>query len=403
MKTKIWDVIVVGAGPGGSVAASQLALAGAQVLLLDKAKFPRDKTCGDALSPNGIKILTAMGLVESLQGFAYRLDAVRIVAPDGGQMLGPIPPQSGLVNYIKIAPRLRLDNMLLQHALQAGASYKGGLRVRDLCVEQNYVLVSAEKRGQVFQFKGQTVVIAVGVSTSLLRRAGFITQLPRFAFAARAYFSGLASLEKLVDFRFDGVPLPGYGWIFPTSATTANVGAGLVGNGFQYPSSPKIAFKEFLAHKPISDLLAGGQIEGKIKCFPMRMDFSTARTYAQRILVVGESAGLVNPFSGEGIDYAMESGQMAAQVLTEKLSSGDFSASSLCDYDRKLRARFQKIFVWSLRIRAVYMNRWMLNPLVRAGASDAKIMQLLLNVFLGYRTAYHALAPRTIYHILKNL
>ena len=132
------------------------------------------------------------------------------------------------------------------------------------------------------------------------------------------------------------------------------------------------------------------------------MDFATAKSYSERTLVIGEAAGLVNPFTGEGIDYAMESGQMAAAVLLNQLESGDLSISALKRYDQKLRARFQSLFVWTMRTRGVYMNDWLLNPLVRAAKNESSVEKVILEVLLSYRNPVQALSPKIIYHVLRN-
>jgi len=132
------------------------------------------------------------------------------------------------------------------------------------------------------------------------------------------------------------------------------------------------------------------------------MDFATARSYQERIILVGESVGLVNPFTGEGIDYALESGQIAAGVLETLLQQGDFSARALRAYDRKLRKRFQRLFVWTMRMRSLYMNERLLNPLVAAARKERYVEKVILEVLLSYRNAVQALSPRTLFHVLRN-
>jgi menaquinone-9 beta-reductase len=399
---QIYDVAIIGAGPGGSTAASYLAQAGARVLLLDKADFPRDKTCGDAVSPNALKIAIDLGLMDKLGEFSYRINGVRLVAPDGGDMTASIPTKSGFTDYLYISPRLQLDNLLLEKAIQSGADFESQVRITDIQVDSQSVTLKGKNPHGESRFSARVVVIAVGASIPLLLKTGILAAAPPFALAARAYFTGVQGLSDLMEIRFDGVPLPGYGWIFPTSETSANIGAGFMKNSPNLPSNVRDVLDDFLNHTPIAAMLAESQTEGAIKSYPLRMDFAAAKTYADRLLVVGEAAGLVNPFTGEGIDYAMESGAMAAEVLIAQLAKGDFSAKSLKLYDRKLRARFQSLFVWTMRMRGVYMNDWLLNPLVRAAKNVSSVEKIILEVLLSYRNPVQALAPRTIYHVLRN-
>lgn len=398
----LYDVAIIGAGPGGTTTASYLAKAGIRVLLVDKAKFPRDKTCGDALSPNALKILGDLGLLDAIKDFGFRLNGVRLVAPDGSEMVAPIPPKQGLANYIYIAPRYQLDNLLLEHAIESGAEFKPAFRVTDIQVERDRVTIIGRNRKATSSFSARVGVVAVGASIPLLKKLDLMPRAPKFAVAARTYFENLTNLEDLMEIRFDGAPLPGYGWIFPTSATSANVGAGFLKKSPNLPTTAQGVLDTFLNHGPIQEKMANSKRMGAVKSYPLRMDFATARTFSDRLIIVGEAAGLVNPFTGEGIDYAMESGQIAAQVLIGQLESCDFSSSALRAYDKKLRARFQSLFVWTMRMRGLYMNEWLLNPLVRAAGKESSVEKTVLEVLLGYRNAGRALSPLIIYHVLRN-
>lgn len=398
-----YDIAIIGAGPGGSTTATYLAKTGARVLLMDKAKFPRDKTCGDALSPNAIKILEDMGLLDDLEDFGFRLNGVRLVAPDGNGMEAPVTQKQGLPDHLYIAPRLQLDNLLVQNAIQAGVEFKPSLKVSDILVENDQVIVLGSNRKVAGRFSAKAAVLAVGVSTPLLKKLGLMPRSPKFAVAARAYYENLAGLDDLMEIRFDSAPLPGYGWIFPTSATSANIGAGFLKRSRKLPLTAKGVFDKFLNHPPIQEIMENANQVGAVKSYPLRMDFATARTFDDRLVVVGEAAGLVNPFTGEGIDYAMESGQIAAQVLLNQLERGNLSTSGLRNYDRAIRARFQKIFLWTMRMRGLYMNEWLLNPLVRAAQKEKFVEKVILEILLSYRNAAQALSPRTIYHVLRNM
>ena len=399
---QIYDFAITGAGPGGSTTASYLAQAGARVLLLDKTDFPRDKTCGDALSPNALKIVSDLGLMEKLREFSFRINGIRLVSPDGGDMVAPIPPKTGFSNYLQIAPRVDFDQMLQEHATQSGAQFASKVRITDIQFEKDRLTLRGKNQHKTYRFSARAAVIAVGASIPLLLKTEIMNAAPPYAFAARAYFSGIHGLQDLMEIRFDGVPLPGYGWIFPTSETSANVGAGFMKSSPNLPSTATEVLNKFLQHKPVAAMMADSHKEGAVKSFPLRMDFASAKIFGERILVVGEAAGLVNPFTGEGIDYAMESGKIAAEVLIEQLATGDFSASELKDYNRRLRARFHSLFVWTMRMRNIYMNDWLLNPLVRAAKNEPSIEKIILEVLLSYRNPVQALSPKTLYYVLRN-
>ena len=152
------------------------------------------------------------------------------------------------------------------------------------------------------------------------------------ALAARAYLENIRDLPQRMQFRFDGLPLPGYGWIFPTSTTTANVGVALyptpdVWKRFAKATPPREALEPFLGSPALREPLQGSRFAGHIQGYPIRMDFPRHSAVSDRALLVGEAAGLVNPLTGDGIDFALESGRLAAKHLVTALSlRGTFRA-----------------------------------------------------------------------------
>src|SRR5262249_8751231 len=159
-------------------------------------------------------------------------------------------------------------------------------------------------------------IIATGASTALLANLGLIAKRPQVMLAARAYYEGPLPCADRIQIRFDGVPLPGYGWVFPLSAASADVGVGYFARGFtirRRPPNAGVAFQSFVRGRGVTALLNGAHQSGPERGYPLRVDFPELPTSAGRVLLVGEAAGLVNPLTGEGIDYALESAQIAAE------------------------------------------------------------------------------------------
>lgn len=379
MNQPAYDVAVIGAGPGGAAAATYLSLAGLKTILLDKAEFPRDKTCGDGLSPRALAVLQDMGLLEKISQVGYTVAQVGLAAPNGDAFREPIPQLKNAPAYATIVPRLTLDNIILERAAAAGAEFRRAT-VKGIARENGHVLVQANGNG----VRAKMAVIATGASTSLLEQTGILKVYPPPAVAARAYFEEMAPIAPAVQFYFEGVPLPGYGWIFPLGERSANVGAGVVRRpGEKNPLSPRTVMEQFMASRPLQPLLQNARQIGPIKGYPLRTDFPTAPTFGEQILLVGESAGLVNPITGEGIDYALESGQMAAAHLVEMFQAGDFSLVQHQRYDQKLRDHFQKLFLFSLRARQLCFNRPTLNWLARPSGPPTRLRRLVINIAMG--------------------
>jgi geranylgeranyl reductase family protein len=381
----MYDVIVVGAGPGGSSAAYFLAQRGLCVLLLDKADFPRDKTCGDGLTPRAVSVLQTMGLADELRRIGHLIRRFEVFAPDGRSTGDTIAIGAGLPDYALVVPRLQLDDCIRQRAVQAGAHFQAGVHVDDVRAEPENgtvrVQVLGERMGRRALFHAQMAVVATGANPQLLRRLGLLSRSPQFIVAARAYFEGVNGLGDAWTLRFDGAPLPGYGWIFPVAPDVANIGVGYFRHA--RAASAVRPFEAFIRGSALRALLEGARQCGPVKGYPLRDDFLTSPTYGQRILLVGEAAGLVNPLTGEGIDYALESGQVAAEHAAAMIASGDFSDHAHAAYDRALRERYQALFAFCTTVRAWCVRPFMLNLLVRMANRRHDLRRQLTRVVLG--------------------
>jgi geranylgeranyl reductase family protein len=366
----VHDAIVVGAGPGGSATAHFLSAQGLDVLLLDRAEFPRDKTCGDGLTPRALRVLETMGLLAETRAHGQPIAAYEVVAPNGRVTTAPITG----AHHALVVPRFTLDQIILQRAVASGANFQADTSISRVEPTADGVTVYADDgRG----FCGRVAVIATGAATGVLTRSGILSGPPKAMLAARAYIEDMPEpLQPTFQLRFDGVPSPGYGWIFPTAERTANVGIGFFprrGSGTAVQ-----AFHRFAA------TLRGGRQVGPVKGYPIRVDFLRAPTCAPNTLLVGEAAGLVNPLTGEGIDYALESGQLAAAYVVRGLTSG-VHQTWLSDYDRLLRERFERIFRFSEWIRDWYCKPAVLNVLVPLANRRPELRQLLATIVLGER------------------
>ncbi|HEY3290662.1 MAG TPA: geranylgeranyl reductase family protein [Anaerolineae bacterium] len=384
-----YDVVIVGAGPGGSAAAWYLARHGLQVLLLDKADFPRDKTCGDGLSPRALAVLDDMGLLENLLHVGCRINGVEIYAPDGRSIAAPVPSGNGRPPYMLVLPRLTLDDTLRRYAVAQGALFVSGAHVTDVQTEGNVARVQVENAGRAQVYTCCIAVIATGASVRLLQNAGILTETPAMMMAARAYYDGIDVMSDRIQLRFDGVRLPGYAWVFPGGRRTANVGAGYFAKDKRQRdrwTSPQDAVRTFVEKSQLKDVLGQAERVSSVKGYPLRVDFTTAPTFNGRVLLVGEAAGLVNPLSGEGVDYALESARVAAEHIVEMFERSDFSQSAFEAYDRELRERFQALFKFCSRARDLFINRTALNLLVAIAAHRKDLKLLLIRIVLGDQT-----------------
>ncbi|MBV9578967.1 MAG: geranylgeranyl reductase family protein [Chloroflexi bacterium] len=383
---QVHDVVVVGAGPGGAATAHFLAQHGLDVLVLDRAEFPRDKTCGDGLTPRALRILDAMDLLEEVGAQACAVDGYEVVAPNGRSTTAPITGD----HQALVIPRLTLDHLILQRAIASGATFEPRVTVTRVVPDTHGAHVQTSS-GQTHT--GRLVVIATGAATGVLQQSGILTHPPQRMLAARAYFDNLdRDLPTTFQLRFDGVPSPGYGWVFPTTRRATNVGVGFIPT--RRSGTATHAFERFIRTRAIATLLNGARQAGPVKGYPIRVDFLRSPTFARHTLLVGEAAGLVNPLTGEGIDYALESGSIAAEHIVHGLTSG-LHPTWFTDYDRLLRARFEKVFRFSEWIRDWYCRPPLLNLLVPLANRQPELRQQLANIVLGEREP-HGYGPMTL-------
>lgn len=398
------DVIIVGAGPAGSALAYFLAQQGVDVLLLDKTEFPRDKTCGDGLTPRALGVLRRLGLLNEVIRSGFRINGLHIYAPNGRRVSSPIRAWGDLPPFAAVLQRYRLDDLIRQHALGAGAEFRAPVTVTDVIRDGDHIVgVRVAAPGGSAELRARCIVIATGASIGLLERAQLLSSPVVFGRAARGYYDGMRGLSDYIEFHLESVPLPGYGWVFPTSPTAANVGAGyLTENGHTPRNSPRQVFDEFVANPRLAERLEVAQADGPVKGYPLRFDFPTARVAFPGLLLVGEAAGLVNPLTGEGIDYALESAEVGAELLAHALRSGEAAAHTAQRYTRLLRDRFLRTFITIGRVRDFYFRPWLLNRAAGAAARHEDFRATLVHVCLGNVDPGQSLTPRMLWQLVLS-
>jgi flavin-dependent dehydrogenase len=207
--------------------------------------------------------------------------------------------------------------------------------------------------------------------------------------ASRTYYSGLNNLQPdTIQVWFEGVPLPGYGWVFPISSTAANVGVIFHprtrnNSTSSQPDSNRSAFAAFLQTPALKKQLHGAERTAPLKGFPVNTNFGSYSTVATRFLLVGEAAGLVNPLTADGTDFALSSGKLAAAHILRAFASNDFSRQNLQAYDADLRQRYNTLFTSCRWARDWLNNPTLFNQMLRGAAFAPAFNRVLMNVLLG--------------------
>ena len=324
------DVIVVGAGPAGSTTAFYLAQAGLDVLLLEKSRFPREKVCGDGLTPRGVRALVAMGIGVSEQDGWVRNKGLRVIGA-GQRMELPWPELSSYPGYGLVRPRTDLDQMLARRAEQAGARLLEGVTVTGPVLDDRTgritgVTAKAADGAGERTYRARAVVAADGNSSRLSVSMGLRKRDDRpLGVAVRTYYRSPRHdddyLESWLDLWDGDRLLPGYGWIFGMGDGTSNVGLGLMNTSAAFGHTDYHG----LLHKWLAGMPAEWGFTEENRTEPIRgaalpMGFNRTPHYYQGLLLVGDAGGMVNPFNGEGIAYAMESGEILARTVAQALA-----------------------------------------------------------------------------------
>jgi len=377
---------VVGGGPSGAACAYWLSEAGYDVLLVEKKQFPREKTCGDGLTPRSVKQLEDMGLGETLADH-HRFDGLRSIA-FGRTLEMQWPKHPDFPSYGYVVTRKDLDHMVAERAVKAGATLWDRTEAVAPLVSGGLVRgasVLRKETGAVEEVRARYVVVADGANSRFGRALGTSRRRDYpLGMAIRGYFESPRHDDPWIESHLDirdkaGNVLPGYGWIFPVGDGRVNVGIGLLSTFNQWKAVNTTHLMEaFVDYAPASwgispETSCGAPTGGRL---PMGMSVGPA--VGPTWLVVGDAGGTINPFNGEGIAYAYETGRMAAGVLGEALSSGD--GLVLQEYPRLLQAEYGLYYKVARAFVRIIGRPELMRALVQTGMHSKSLMEWVLRI-----------------------
>jgi menaquinone-9 beta-reductase len=381
------DVLVIGGGPAGAAAGFWLAKAGHDVCVLERKAFPRDKTCGDGLTPRAVHQLRDMGLEPAIAANHHRHEGLRAEA-HGITLELRWPEHPVFPSYGYVVRRRDLDQMVAEHAAGAGAALLTATEAVRPLLRDGLVtgaVVKDKASGGTREVRARYVIVADGSLSRFGRALGAARNkaYPQ-GIAIRGYFESPIStdpwIESCLDVRDrDGASMPGYGWIFPLGDGTINVGIGLLStfNGYKDVNTTHL-MTEWAATAPERwgidpDAMLAPPTGGRLP-----MAGSVNPKVGPNWVVVGDAAGSINPFNGEGIDYAYETARMAADLVDEAVRSG--TAAPLARYTTLLDDEYGLYFKVARNFAKIIGQPVLMRELTRVGMRSQSLMEWVLRI-----------------------
>ena len=379
MQTIEREVIVVGAGPGGSACASYLSRAGIDVLLLDKEKWPRDKPCGDSQAEVSMSHVKELGGFDEIKEVGYANKGLLMTAPNYEK--GYLPATGERFT----TPRRVFDTIIKNLAVRHGAELLEECWVYDVIREDGFVRgVRAKYQGEYVELRSRLVIGADGSHSRVAKAIGQFPDNPaHVAVVGRCYFEDVP-MEGYLEIHFDESVLPGYVWIFPSgNPVVANVGLGFNADIYLKEGMQGRHWQHFLdlfiQNNPHGERLKKGRMVGPWKGWRIPSGPQAMENYAAGVMLIGDAGSMVLPLTGEGIGPAMETASMAADTAMEALAAGDYSAAFLKRYADRRHATYDAKYQSIKALEDAFRDPATINGFIHKFNTDEAFKDMVLN------------------------
>lgn len=388
------DVVIVGAGPGGAATALKLSYLGIPCVLIDKARFPRDKVCGDAISGKVTTLLQRLdpAMLRRFRKLPVHTDVwgIRFVTPNRKAVDIPFQP-----NYVRdpdqapgyVARRTDFDNFLIEEVKKRdNIRFLEGTEVGPIerC-ENGYQVASTDGHTTV---EGRILIVANGAYSAFSKKVGLRKEHKHYAAAVRAYYENVQGLaqDNFIELHFIKEYIPGYFWIFPLPDGGANVGLGMRSD---FVRKRRVNLRAELqriveSHPGIRDRFGQSRLVGPIKGYGLPLGSKVRRISGDHFMLVGDAGYLVDPLTGEGIGNAFYSGFIAAEQARDCLAAQDFSAQTMLAYDERVDRVLGSEMRLSYKMQGIACYPRLLNLSGQIIRSNQKMLSVLSRMYTDF-------------------
>lgn len=400
--TSTYDVIVVGGGPGGSSSAMFLKKKGYKVLLLEKAKYPRDKICGDAVSGKSVGMLRELGIVDEMETIDNaKVYGLVFSSPEGKMLEIPFPVKDGegqtkARGYV--CRRLVFDNFLFSHAKKM-VDVREEFQVSDLIWEGDTVVgvkgMDMPTKTPM-EFRSKFVIGADGATSIIANKVG-AEKIPddHLCMATRVYYQNIEGMTPNIEIHFIDSVMPGYFWIFPLEDGKANVGLGMVSSDRQKKGVNLVAETErVIAEHPLfKERFKNSTKLTDVKGWTLPFGSFKRTLHGKGWLLVGDAASLIDPFSGEGIGNAMTSGKFASEAIDRAVKANDHSPAFMQWYDENLWAEIGPELKTSYLLQKMGRHKWLLNMVIGKASKSKEVRDTISGMLVNEEARKSFISP----------
>ena len=387
------DILIVGAGPAGTSTSLFLSKLKIPHTIIDKAQFPRDKICGDALSGKVVQILNKFD-PEIVNDFSKNTSeytgsyGITFFAPNGKKLEVPFSMRP---QFLKNAPgfisrRINFDNYLFNRLDKNYTRIEENTELVDLIKTEDGVIAHLKKENEIHWKKYKLVVGSEGDRSVVAKKLNPVKKnLSNYCAALRVYYSGVKDMHenKYIELHFLKDILPGYFWIFPMNDGTANVGIGMLSD---VVAKKKINLRKKIeeiisTHPAIKSRFEGAKPEGENQGWGLPLGSERRTLAGDNFILTGDAGSLIDPFTGEGIGNALLSGMLAAETISKAIAVNNFSKDFLSLYEKNLYSHLDKELSLSRSIQKLAKHAWLFNLVVEKAIKNSVLRETMTCMF----------------------